>query len=288
MSAQPDPLAAPGPVAAAARLHAALAPFFALALAGAAVAQESASTESLARAAQNPLANLVSVPFQNNTNFDVGPRDGTQNVLNIQPVVPFSLGKDWNLITRTIVPIITQPGFEAGQGTTTGLGDIQLTGFLSPNASEGLIWGAGVIGQLPTNSNDRLGNDRWGLGPSAVVLRMDKGSPWVYGFLVNNVWSVGGGSDPKYNNFLLQPFVNYNLPDGWYLTSSPVITADWEAPSSERWTVPLGGGVGKIVHFGRLPVNLQLQGYYNVEKPDNGAHWTLRFQIQFLFPKALL
>lgn len=270
------------------RQHFALLALLATTMAGPAAAQQPASTEALARAAQNPLANLVSVPFQNNTNFGVGPRDGTQNVLNIQPVVPFSLGKDWNLITRTIVPIITQPGFEAGQGTTTGLGDIQLTGFLSPSTSEGLIWGAGVIGQLPTNSNDRLGNDRWGLGPSAVVLRMDKGSPWVYGFLVNNVWSVGGGSDPKYNNFLLQPFVNYNLPDGWYLTSSPVITADWEAPSSQRWTVPLGGGVGKIVHFGRLPVNLQLQGYYNVEKPDNGADWTLRFQIQFLFPKALL
>lgn len=270
------------------RQHFALLSLLATAMAGPAAAQQPASTEALARAAQNPLANLVSVPFQNNTNFGVGPRDGTQNVLNIQPVVPFSLGKDWNLITRTIVPIITQPGFEAGQGTTTGLGDIQLTGFLSPSTSEGLIWGAGVIGQLPTNSNDRLGNDRWGLGPSAVVLRMDEGSPWVYGFLVNNVWSVGGGSDPKYNNFLLQPFVNYNLLDGWYLTSSPVITADWEAPSSQRWTVPLGGGVGKIVHFGRLPVNLQLQGYYNVEKPDNGADWTLRFQIQFLFPKALL
>jgi hypothetical protein len=146
----------------------------------------------------------------------------------------------------------------------------------------------GAIGQLPTNSSDRLGNDRWGLGPSFAALHLAKGDPWVYGFLVNNVWSVGGGSDPTYNNLLLQPFLNYKLPEGWYLTSSPVITADWRAESSQRWTVPLGGGVGKIVHFGRLPVNLQLQGYYNVVAPDDGPDWTIRFQIQFLLPKSVL
>ncbi|HSD43948.1 MAG TPA: transporter [Burkholderiales bacterium] len=240
------------------------------------------STEALAKAAQNPLANLISIPFQNNTNFNVGPRDGTQNVLDSQPVIPFELSKDWNLITRTIVPIITQPGFVPGESTTTGLGDIQFTGFASPSNAEGV----GAIGQLPMNSSDRLGNDRWGLGPSFVALHLEKGDPWVYGFLVNIVWSVGGGSDPTYNNFLLQPFLNYNLPDGWYLTSSPVITADWKAEASQQWTVPVGGGVGKIVHFGRLPVNLQLQSYYNVVAPDNGPDWSIRFQIQFLLPKC--
>jgi hypothetical protein len=227
-----------------------------LALAAPTLAQH--STEDLAKAAQNPLANLISIPFQNNTNFNVGPRDSTQNVLNIQPVVPFELSKEWNLITRTIVPIITQPGFVPGDSTTTGLGDIQFTGFASPSNAAGLIWGVGAIAQLPTNSSDRLGNDRWGLGPSFVALHLVKGDPWVYGFLVNNVWSVGGGSDPTYNNFLLQPFLNYNLPDDWHLTSSPLITANWKAESSQQSTVPLGGGVGKIVHLGRLPVNLQL------------------------------
>ncbi|MFO1361569.1 MAG: transporter [Burkholderiales bacterium] len=260
----------------------------AAAAAGPVLGQQKMSAEALAKLAQNPVANLISIPFQNNTNFNVGPRDGTQNVLNIQPVVPFELSKQWNLITRTIVPIITQPGFVAGESTTTGLGDVQFTGFLSPSNAEGLIWGAGAIGQLPTNSSDRLGNDRWGLGPSFVALRLEKGSPWVYGFLVNNVWSVSGGSDPTYNNFLLQPFLNYNLPDGWYLTSSPVVTADWKAESSQRWTVPLGGGVGKIVHFGRLPVNLQLQSYYNVVAPDNGPEWSIRFQIQLMLPKSVL
>jgi hypothetical protein len=177
-------------------------------------AQEKLSAEQLAKLAQNPIANLISVPFQNNINFNYGPRDGTQNILNIQPVIPFSLGKDWNLITRTILPIVTQPAFTANESTTTGLGDLQLSGFLSPASAEGVIWGAGAIMQAPTHGSDRLGNDRWGLGPTFVALRLEKGSPWVYGALVNNVWSVGGGSAPKYNNFLLQPFLNYNFQLG--------------------------------------------------------------------------
>lgn len=244
------------------------------------------SATELAKLAQNPVANLISVPFQNNTNFNVGPQNGTQNILNIQPVIPVHLNKDWNLITRTIVPVISQPAFTPTQDRENGLGDIQFTGFLSPASAEGTIWGVGPIVQLPTNSNDRLGNDRWGLGASAVILRLEKGSPWVYGFLVNNVWSVGSsGSDPSYSNFLLQPFLNYNFPGGFYLTSAPIITAAWKADSGQRWTVPLGGGIGKIFHFGRLPVNMQLAAYGNVVKPDNGADWQLRFQVQFMFPK---
>jgi hypothetical protein len=250
-------------------------------------AQAEMSAEELAKLAQNPVGNLISVPFQNNTNFNVGPENGTQNILNIQPVIPFSVNEDWNVITRTIMPLIWQPGFVAGQDTEFGLGDIQFTAFLSPAkpSAGGLIWGAGAIAQLPTNTDDRLGNDRWGLGPTAVVLHLGKGDPWVYGALVNNVWSVGGGDSPTYNNFLLQPFVNYNFAGGFYLTSAPIITADWEADSGDRWTVPLGGGVGKIFHLGRLPVNTQLSAYYNIVTPDNGADWQLRAQVQLMFPK---
>jgi hypothetical protein len=249
-------------------------------------AADEQSAEELAKKVQNPVADLISVPFQNNFNFDVGPEDDLQYVLNIQPVIPIKLDRDWNLITRTIVPIISQPGFTPTQDRTTGLGDIQFTAFLSPAKSEGLIWGVGPIIQFPTNSSDRLGNDRWGLGASAVALKLEKGSPWVYGALVNNVWSVGGsGSDPSYSNFLVQPFLNYNFPGGFYLTSAPIITADWKADSGDRWTVPLGGGAGKIVRIGRLPVNFQLQAFYIVAKPDNTADWQLRFQFQFLFPK---
>ncbi len=244
------------------------------------------SEEDLAKKVQNPVADLISVPFQNNFNFNVGPEDDLQYVLNIQPVVPIHLSTDWNLITRTIVPVISQPGFTPDQDRVNGMGDIQLTGFLSPSNSEGLIWGVGPIVQFPTNTDGRLGNDRWGLGASAVALKMSKGSPWVYGALVNNVWSVGGSdSDPSYSNLLIQPFLNYNFAGGFYLSGAPVITAAWKADSGDRWTVPLGGGIGKIVHLGRLPLNLQLQAYYNVVTPDDGADWQLRFQFQFLFPK---
>jgi len=188
------------------------------------------SAEDLAKAAQNPIGNLVSVPFQNNTNFGVGPEGGTQNILNIQPVIPFQVNEDWNIITRTIMPLIWQPGSVPGEGTTFGLGDIQLSGFLSPSTpgAGGLIWGVGMITQMPTDTND-LGNKNWGLGPTAVVLKLEKGNPWVYGALVNNIWSLTkdqrGGS---YNNFLLQPFINYNFPE------APTSTRRRSSPPSGR------------------------------------------------------
>jgi hypothetical protein len=246
------------------------------------------SKEELAKLAQNPVANLISLPLQNNTNFNVGPLNGTQNILNIQPVIPIELNKDWNLITRTIMPLIWQPAFVSGEGTEFGLGDTQLSGFLSPSepGPGGLIWGVGAIAQLPTDTDARLGNKNWGLGPTAVVLRLEKGSPWVYGVLVNNVWSLS--SDERggaYNNFLMQPFINYNFTGGTYITSAPIITANWKAESGQKWTVPLGLGVGHIFHFGRLPVNTQIGAYYNVVHPDDGANWQLRFQVQFMFPK---
>jgi hypothetical protein len=259
----------------------------ALAAAAVPAARAEMSAEELAKLAQNPVGNLISLPFQNNTNFNVGPRDGTQNILNVQPVYPIELNRDWNLITRTILPLIWQPGFAPGENTTFGLGDVQLSAFLSPSAPTpgGIIWGGGAIVQMPTDTND-LGNRNWGLGPTAVVLRLQKGSPWVYGVLVNNIWSLTsdrrGGS---YNNFLMQPFLNYNFPGGTYLTTAPIVTADWKADSDERWTVPVGGGIGHIFHVGRLPVNTQASAYYNVVHPDNGANWQLRLQVQLLFPK---
>ena len=251
-------------------------------------ARAAMSAEELAKLAQNPVGNLVSVPFQNNTNFNVGPLSGTQNILNVQPVVPIELNKDWNIITRTIMPLIWQPELVPGQGSTFGLGDIQLSAFLSPAepGPGGLIWGAGAIVQMPTNTDDVLGNKNWGLGPTAVLLKIEHGSPWVYGVLFNNVWSLTGNKQGgSYNNFLLQPFLNYNFPGGLYLTSAPIVTANWKAEGSQRWTVPLGGGIGKIFHIGKLPVNTQISAYYNVAHSDNGADWQLRAQVQFMFPK---
>ncbi len=218
------------------------------------------SAEELAKLAQNLVGNLINVPFQNNTNLNVGPEKRNQNILNIQPVIPISVNSEWNIITRTIVPVISQLLPDGDR--TNGIGDTVFTAFLSPAKPGAWIWCAGPVVQLPTNSNSDLGNRNWGLGASAVVLRLEKGDPWVYGVLVNNIWSLSdnkqGGS---YNNGLIQPFVNYNFDGGFYITSAPIITVDWNADSSQRWTVPLGGGVGKIFHLGRLPVNPQLSAY---------------------------
>jgi hypothetical protein len=246
------------------------------------------SAEELAKLAQNPVGNLISVPFQNNTNLNFGPEKGTQNILNIEPVIPIEVTPDWNVITRTILPVIWNPSLAPGDPSTDGIGDTVFTAFLSPAKPGKWIWGAGPVVQLPTNSNAELGNKNWGLGPSAVVLHLDKGDPWVYGVLVNNIWSLSsdkrGGS---YNNGLIQPFVNYNFKEhpGLYLTSSPILTVNWKADGGNKWTVPIGGGVGKIFHLGKLPVNTQLAAYYNVVRPDNAADWQIRLQVQLMFPK---
>jgi len=244
------------------------------------------SAEELAKLAQNPVGNLISVPFQNNTNLNFGPEKGTQNVLNIQPVIPVSINDEWNIITRTIVPVISIPALSPEISSANGVGDVVFTAFLSPAKPGEWIWGAGPVVQIPTNSSAELGNKNWGLGPAFVVLHLDHGSPWVYGALVNNIWSLTsdkqGGS---YSNLTLQPFVNYNFEGGFYLTTAPILTADWKAENSQQWTVPVGGGVGKIFHLGKLPVNTQISAYYNVVRPDFGANWQIRAQVQLMFPK---
>lgn len=248
-------------------------------------AEAALSAEELAKLAQNPVGNLISLPLQNNTNFDVGPQQGTQNILNIQPVIPVSIDKDWNVITRTILPVVSMPALAPGGSRENGLGDTEFTAFLSPARPGHWIWGAGPVLQLPTHTNG-LGNENWGMGASFVVLHMAHGDPWVFGALVNNVWSLSSSkAGGRYSNGLVQPFLNYNFAGGLYLTSAPIVTANWEAESGQKWTVPLGGGVGRIFHFGRLPVNTQLSAYYNVVHPDVGPRWQLRAQVQFMFPK---
>ena len=249
------------------------------------------SAEDLAKIAQNPVGNLVSVPFQENAYFNVGPLDRRENVLNIQPVIPISITDDWNIITRTILPIISLPGFTPSQGSTNGIGDLQISAFLSPAKPGAWIWGVGVITQLPSHSNDLLGNNNAGLGPTAVLLHLEHGSPWVYGVLANNVWSVGSSATPtlssgaKYHTCLVQPYVNYNFEGGAYITSTPILTVNWQARGTLQWTVPMGAGVGKLFKIGKLPVNTSLSGYYNVVRPDYAPNWNIRFQVQLMFPK---
>ncbi len=262
--------------------------FVALSLAfviiGGPVFGQEASQSDLAKQAQNPIANLISLPLQNNTNFGIGPDDETQNILNIQPVWPFSINDNWNLITRTILPVISQPDFyTGGEGRINGLGDITFSAFFSPKDSPKLTWGVGPILLFPTATDDALGSDKWGAGASLVALTMP--GHWVIGSLISNVWSFTGSGSQDINLFTWQYFLNYNLQKGWYLTSAPIITANWEADSGNKWTVPFGGGFGKVFHIGKQPVNSQIQAFYNVEKPEFGPDWQLRLQVQFLFPK---
>jgi len=243
-----------------------------------------ADEEELAKQTQNPLADLISVPFQNNIGFNLGPHDRTQNVLNIQPIIPFNLTDNWNLITRTIVPVIYQPDVLSNSGGEFGLGDINMTLFLSPSKPGKLIWGLGPIVSFPTATDKTLGTDKWSAGPSAVLLTTT--GDWVIGVLANNVWSFAGDDDrDDVNQLLLQYFINYNFQGGWYLSSAPINTANWKADDGNRWTIPIGGGGGKVFKLGKRPLNVSTQTFYNVEHPDFGPEWTLRLQLQFLFPK---
>jgi hypothetical protein len=257
------------------------------------------NTNALRNAAQNPVASLISVPLQDNFNFGTGPGDRTQNVLNIQPVIPFSVSINWNLITRWITPVIYQPlPVPQSPGPTVqttgvyGLGDLNPSFFLSPKRSK-VIWGIGPTLVLPTATNTTyLGQGKLSMGPSVVVLVQPP--HWTVGFLANNVWSVAGHANfnpdgtvnkPPVNQFLLQYFVNYNLKRGWYLNSSPIITANWRANGGNVWTVPFGGGVGRIMKLGFQPVNITAQVYGNAVHPVGVSPWGLRLQFVLLFPQ---
>ena len=185
------------------------------------------SEEELAKQTQNPVADLISVPFQNNYNFVAGPKHNHMiYLLNIQPVIPIHITENWNLIARIIQPVVNIPSLAPG-GNATGLGDMNPTFFLSPAKSGELIWGIGPTFTFPTATNRLLGNGQWAMGPAGVVLTIQ--GHWVFGALMNNQWSFAGWGDKPVNSFLLQPFVNYNLPDGWYLVTAPILTANWKA-----------------------------------------------------------
>ena len=260
----------------------------------------------LQKAVQNPVASLISVPVQNNSNFGIGPYGRTQNVLNIQPVVPIRASENWNVIIRVIAPVIWQPapgksnlevfGIEentpeylAAQGVQKsagvfGFGDFTPTFFLSPAKPGKLIWGAGPVVILPTATSKVLGQGKLSMGPSIVALVQP--GKWTIGGLVNNAWSVAGPSDrSSVSQMTLQYFVNYNLKQGWYLSSSPVIAASWKASTGNVWIVPVGGGVGRVFRLGLQPVNVAAQLYGNAARPVGGSPWGMRLQIAFLFPK---
>ena len=248
-------------------------------------ATEQESKTELAQKTENPISDLIRIPFTNNTNFGIEPNHRTNNELKIQPVIPFRLTRDWDLITRTLLPVIKQPTPSTTNADTWGLGASQFSAFLTPARSSTVFLGAGPIFQLPTTTDDVLGSRKWGAGPTASVFIIE--GPWALGLLVNNVWSFAGSHDrPNVSQFLAQQFLNYNFDHGWYLTSSPIVTSNWEGTSGNKWTVPLGGGAGKVFEIGNLSFNATLQAFSNVVHPDPGPDWTLRFQIALLLPRS--
>ena len=247
-----------------------------------------AEQKALAKKSQNPVASLISVPFENNYNGEYGPNNSNQNVLNIKPVIPVAIGENWNLINRTIVPVVSQPGIPGGPNRQNGLGDTTYQAFISPSKPSEWIWGAGPSIQIPTHTDEVLGNENWAAGPAVVLLTMP--GNWVYGGVVSQIWDFAGsgndGSDDDISLMVAQPFVNYNFGQGWYVVAAPVITANWEAEKSgDEWTVPVGGGVGRVFSIGKQHVNARMAYYYNVEKPTFGAQWDLQFSLFLLFPK---
>jgi len=242
------------------------------------------TTGSLQKAVQNPVSSLISVPIQNNSNFGVEPFDRTQDVLNIQPVIPVRMSDNWMLVMRIIQPIIWQPYPSQPTGGQYGFGDMNPTFFLSPAKPGKLIWGVGPALVIPTATDQILGQGKLSLGPSVVALAQP--GKWTLGALINNVWSIAGsGGRPDVNQMLLQYFVNYNLDKGWYISVSPILTANWNASSGNVWTVPVGGGVGRVMKLGFQPVNISAAFYGNAVHPSGASSWGMRLQIAFLFPK---
>lgn len=238
----------------------------------------------LAQELTNPVADLVTIPIQATYDTDIGPADdGWKLQTNIQPVYPLNLNDDWNLITRTIVPVISQDDIFPGAGSQFGLGDITVSLFASPKQpSNGLIWGVGPVFYLRTATDDLLGAEKWGVGPTAIALTMR--GPWTMGALANHVWSFAGSdSRDDINNTFLQPFVAYTWPSAWTASLQSETTYNWE---TERWSVPVNLAVAKLVKLGRLPVSLQAGVGYWLESPNPAASgWRFRLQANFVLPK---
>ena len=239
----------------------------------------------LAKKLANPISSLISVPLQYNYDIYGGVNDGASvSRLNIQPVIPFSLNNDWNLITRTIVPLIDQQDFPLTALNESGLGDTVASQFFSPKAptARGWIWGAGPVWLLPTASDEVLGGEKWGIGPTAVALKQQ--GPWTVGFLANHIWSVAGDDDrADINATFMQPFASYITKTKTTFSLAMESTYDWE---NEAWSVPVIASVSQLLKIGPQIIQLSVGGRYWAESPDNGPEdWGFRAQIVFLFPK---
>jgi hypothetical protein len=247
---------------------------------------QAAGNADLAQELTNPIANLVTIPVQMNFDRDIGLDDkGKKFFTNIQPVIPVDINDDWILITRTIVPVIYQQDVFPGEGSQSGLGDINGQYFFSPRkpGASGVVWGAGAAILLPTATDSKLGSKKWAVGPSGIAIIMQ--GPWTIGGLANHMWSVAGDSNrADISNTFLQPFVAYTWPSAWTVSTQTESTYNWKI---EQWSVPVNVAAAKLVKFGKLPVSLQAGVGYWVKSPDAGPEgWRFRLQANFVLPKS--
>lgn len=254
-------------------------------------AQQEAVRLAIIKTSQNPVGNITVVPFQNNFNYGFGPYTRFQYNLNVQPVFPIMLSPAWNLVARTIFPIVNQPSAAppstcaspGGCPSTFGIGDTQEQLFFGPKTKPGeLIWAVGPIFAFPTGSPSLLTSGKWSAGPDAVALVMP--GHWVIGALITQLWSYGGpASRPPVNSFLLQPFVNYNLKNGWAISTAPILTANWTA-AQNKWAVPVGGGVARTFKYEDQLMSLSLQYYTYVARPLASPQTNLKVVWSLLWP----
>jgi hypothetical protein len=255
-----------------------------LTFASSSFAQEAAppahDASDLAKELQNPVSSVISVPFQFNFNSGGGLDDKTLFNLNFQPVIPFKVTENWNLIARTIVPVLSVP---VADMRFSGVGDIQEQLFFSPSKAGAFIIGVGPIFSFPTATSDVSRTGSWAAGPNVVILKMTK--RFVFGALVNQLWTFADdGDDTEVNQFFLQPFINYNFGKGWALSSAPSITANWDAPDGEEWTVPVGLGISRTTAIAKRPISLGISYFHNVEHPSGAGANQIRFQVTLIYP----
>ncbi len=245
------------------------------------------SQSELRKMARNPFADVIKLPLEPDIYFDAGPLHRTAGDLEVEPLIPIQISKGWLLIPRIVATAVNYvPDLTRERGGTLGLGDIVPTFFFTPAHVGRLIWGVGPALLIPTATDSELGMGKWGLGPSFVVLSQPEwGSPEI---LVQNIWSIAGTTKRgPVNQMQLQPSFSYNLADEWYLTTAPTIVADWTQVRSDRWLVPIGGGVGRTFKLGQQPVDANLALYRNVVRPASqlSPRWQLSLEITLLFTK---
>jgi hypothetical protein len=255
-----------------------------------AIAQEAAGGESasdLAQELSNPIADLVSVPIQFNFADGVGPDEATRTIMNVQPVVPFALSDDWNLIGRWIMPFVNQPSLAPGLGPSSGMGDILFSAFLSPRRSGGMTWGVGPVLSLPVTSDPVLGSGKWAAGPTFVALKQN--GPWTYGFLANYLVSFADATNANradVSQGFLQPFLAYATPDGVTYSVNIESSYNAEASSGNEWTVPINFSISKVTRFGPFPFSVGGGFGWYADAPDGGPDWQLRANFTLILPRG--